>query len=208
MRPKQNSFLVLNLVSVKGGKILDSISIKNSAAPISVWTLQHIFLTVNFACCFHREESMVEKLKKVKLLAIDYLVVLTFLDASDSQISLGIWKTVVLVPGVEVEGEQIAAVLETIAVFSQHLHRLVENFFVLEDHHIADVAVFHCAASLGKDLKEVKPQVEATIASNLDLSLIIMTCREYFGMILKTNPICLSESEPRLRYCSARLEAN
>jgi hypothetical protein len=66
VRSKQNSLLVLNLVSVIGGKMLDSISIKNSAAPISVWTLQRIFLTVNFACCFHRDISMVEELKKVK----------------------------------------------------------------------------------------------------------------------------------------------
>jgi hypothetical protein len=65
MCPKQNSFVVLNLVSVIGRKMFDGISIKNSAAPISVWTLQHIFLAVNFACFFHREESMVEKLKKV-----------------------------------------------------------------------------------------------------------------------------------------------
>jgi len=119
----------------------------------------------------HRGSMLDLQLKKVKLLAILDLVIFTVLDARQPKFNLGVGKAVVAV-GIEVEGEGVATHLETVAAVRQNLERLVEDTVVLEDHHVADVAVFHCAASVGPELKKVKPQEEATSASSLVASLI------------------------------------
>ena len=98
---------------------------------------------------------MVDGLKKVKSLTILDLIIFTILDASQTQVGLGICETLLNVR-IEVDGERVAAGLKTIAVRLQYVDRLEVDFFVLEDHHVADIAVSHCADSVVEKLKKVK----------------------------------------------------
>ena len=80
---------------------------------------------------------------------------MTVLDASQTQVGLGICETLLNVR-IEVDGERVAAGLKTIAVRLQDVDRLEVDFFVLKDHHIADIAVFHRDISMVEELKKVK----------------------------------------------------
>lgn len=98
---------------------------------------------------------MVKELKKVKPLTILDLIIFTILDTSQTQVGLGIRKTLLKVR-IEVDGERKTAGLKTVAIGRQNLDRLVEDVAALEDHHFFNIAVFHCADSVVEKLKKVK----------------------------------------------------
>jgi hypothetical protein len=91
---------------------------------------------------------------------------LTVLDASQTQVGLGICETLLNV-GVEVDSERKSAGLKTVAVRLQDVDRLEVDFFVLKDHHIADIAVFHRDISMVKELKKVKENELSTVRFEL-----------------------------------------
>jgi len=89
----------------------------------------------------HDGRMLMDKIKKVKLSAVDHLEIHTFLNASEGKVSHRVGEAVVAVIDVEVQRERIAAGLKAIAVVREELDRLVVDLVGGEHNHVADVSV-------------------------------------------------------------------